>query len=1288
MAFRSNIHGTNGPGNRRSAHGATIAIISILCVVVVGHDLYRTWQDRSRRLDETRREVANLVLSADQHAEDAFQLADSSLNEIVDRAEIDGTGPVQLGQLRWLMAKRLANLPVLRSLDVIDETGTSIADSQATVPPLQLADREYFQYHRTHADRGRYVSPVLRSRSTGRVVVVVSRRIDHADGSFGGVVAATIDVAYFLGFYVTFDLGHDGSAVLLRDDGTLLVRQPPNEAAIGTRRLHIPPFNDPLSKASNGISEQVSPLDGVTRIYAWRRIAGYPLVVGVALGKDEQLAVWRIGAGEHLLTTVAIALLLGFIGVRLVWQVRLLTQAERDTAAATASAKRAAAQYSLLADNASEMIVTIDLQLVRLYVSPGSRDLLGYEPEELVGGSSLTISHPDDAAHFATCLRDLAAGGDRDRITYRARHRDGHWVWLESSLKLIRDPDSGEPREICGAMRDISERMEALAALQHSEERFRLLLQSSAVSEAIYLLDPDGNVETWNAAAERIKGYTPAEIVGRNFAVFFTQEDLASGEPARLLGRARDSGTVVTEAWRVRKDGSRFLAHLVLDVIRNHDGTVRGFIKATRDITNDRVEEEQRKIIIEAAPNGMMIVDEAGVITLANSQVERIFGYPVETLVGQPLEILVPEGFRAAHGTLRSAFTSGRSDQGMAPEQQFIGRKQDGSAVTIEIMLSPVKTPRGRIVVAALFDVTDRTRQTAERQDVEKRERLAAEATNASLERLSRHLARARDRAEQANRAKSRFLAGMSHELRTPLNGILGYAHLLHIEGGLTATQSARVDAMLEAGKHLLEMITCVLDLSEIEAEQVLLRPVEIDVQAIAAACLDLVRPMAEAKGLALSLAIASGAAPGLIADPTRLRQILLNLLGNAAKFTNQGAIELGLRILEDGSALRLEVADTGPGISAEQRQRLFQDFERLDTDATRSVEGAGLGLALSARLAGLMGGTLGHDDNPGGGSVFWLELPLNAVTASASAMAPGPDVADGETAPARVRAFHVLVVDDVLMNRDIAGSFLRSAGHTVVSVEGGAEAVAAVASSDFDVVLMDVRMPGMDGLEATRRIRALEGIRGQVPIVALTAQAFTEQVMECRAAGMDSHLPKPFDPATLLAAVTQAIASGRARDVGPAALGPTAPGPSAPASGPPRATAPPAAVVIPVIGSELSVIDLTVFERTASFLPPETVASYLRTIIELGEGLLRQLRVPDAIAQTGGELADGVHSLAGSAGMFGFERLATVGRRFERAVHSDPAEAPALGEGVIAALEATLQVVHELMPVAAVEVT
>jgi PAS domain S-box-containing protein len=374
--------------------------------------------------------------------------------------------------------------------------------------------------------------------------------------------------------------------------------------------------------------------------------------------------------------------------------------------------------------------------------------------------------------------------------------------------------------------------------------------------------------------------------------------------------------------------------------------------------------------------------------------------------------------------------------------------------------------------------------------------------------------------ATEANRAKSTFLANMSHELRTPLNGIIGYAQLLRLEGDLTPAQLARVDAMIGAGAHLLQMINRVLDLSAIESGHVEVSTAPTDLRGLIVACLDLVRPGADAKALSLACTVAAEVPQTVLADSTRLRQVLVNLLGNAVKFTGCGGVELRVCRAADATSLRFEVADTGPGISQDQRNRLFQDFERLDAAVLTSIEGAGLGLSISSRLVALMGGRLGYADNPGGGSLFWLELPLMAEPV-ANAPQDRADAAEARPPP-RLR---VLVVDDVAMNREIAQVFLQLGGHQVVCAESGSDAVEKVATAEFDAVLMDVRMPGMDGLEATRRIRALPGARSQVPIVAMTAQAFADQVEESQRAGMNGHVTKPFTQNALLDALARIAA-------------------------------------------------------------------------------------------------------------------------------------------------------------------
>jgi signal transduction histidine kinase/CheY-like chemotaxis protein len=376
-------------------------------------------------------------------------------------------------------------------------------------------------------------------------------------------------------------------------------------------------------------------------------------------------------------------------------------------------------------------------------------------------------------------------------------------------------------------------------------------------------------------------------------------------------------------------------------------------------------------------------------------------------------------------------------------------------------------------------------------------------------------LVAARDAATGAAEAKSRFLARMSHELRTPLNSVLGLAQVLARDPRLAADQQEQAATLERAGRHLLAIANDILDLAAVEAGKLQLRRGPVPVAAFAEGCISLVQPQAEAKRITLRQELAPDAPAAVLGDATRLRQMVLNLLSNAVKFTPEGG-EVRLRLTR-GTGLRVEVSDTGPGIPPDRRALLFSDFARLEPSPGQEFGGAGLGLSISAALARAMGGAIGCETGPGGrGSLFWIELPLEET---AEAEPPAERPVPPPQAGGRPRR-HVLVVDDVAPNRMVARALLEGAGHAVDLATGGAEAVEAVRHGAFDLVLMDVHMPGMDGLEATRRIRALDGPGRRVRIIALTADALRDGVDACLAAGMDGHLAKPLDRATLLAVV------------------------------------------------------------------------------------------------------------------------------------------------------------------------
>jgi signal transduction histidine kinase/CheY-like chemotaxis protein len=362
-----------------------------------------------------------------------------------------------------------------------------------------------------------------------------------------------------------------------------------------------------------------------------------------------------------------------------------------------------------------------------------------------------------------------------------------------------------------------------------------------------------------------------------------------------------------------------------------------------------------------------------------------------------------------------------------------------------------------------------------------------------------------RDRAFQAlgaaSRAKSAFLANMSHEIRTPMNGVLGLTQVMLAEP-LPVHQRERLELIQRSGEVMVALVNQVLDLARIEAGKFELAPTPVAVAQLLRDVHDLFGSLAKQKGLGLSLELQPGLPEAVLADGTRLRQVLFNLVSNAVKFTERGQVRLGLRREVDG-ALRFSVEDTGPGIAAEALPRLFAPFEQADGSSTRRHGGSGLGLAVSRHVVELMGGRLEAVSRPGLGSTFWFNLRLEAVPL------PAQVAERAARTPARTGG-RVLVVDDNPINLKVARSLVERAGYTVETATTGREALQVFGAGGFELVLMDCHMPEMDGFEATRRIRALPGRGAEVPIFALTASTLPEDVEACHAAGMDGCLAKP----------------------------------------------------------------------------------------------------------------------------------------------------------------------------------
>lgn len=370
--------------------------------------------------------------------------------------------------------------------------------------------------------------------------------------------------------------------------------------------------------------------------------------------------------------------------------------------------------------------------------------------------------------------------------------------------------------------------------------------------------------------------------------------------------------------------------------------------------------------------------------------------------------------------------------------------------------------------------------------------------------------------AEEAARSKSQFLANMSHELRTPLNSISGFTQLLLNRPDISLSIARDVGKIRDASAALLTIVDDVLDFTKLEEGRVVLQSRPFRLGRLIETCVTIMSSLSEARGIPIVPDISDIEGRWFIGDEARVQQILLNLLSNALKFTEVGAVTIfvhEVRSHGDVSTLRFSVSDTGIGIDADQRDRLFQRFIQIDGSATRKYSGAGLGLAICKQLVGLLQGTIGLESTPGQGSVFWFEIPL--VADAGPALPNDIDAASPAPAPAEPRS--ILLVEDLELNREIAVAMLERAGHHVDVAENGIAALEAMRSSHYDVVLMDIHMPVMDGITATHQIRALAGQERDVPIIALTASVLPSEVARFYAAGMSGHVRKPIELADML---------------------------------------------------------------------------------------------------------------------------------------------------------------------------
>ncbi len=799
-------------------------------------------------------------------------------------------------------------------------------------------------------------------------------------------------------------------------------------------------------------------------------------------------------------------------------------------------------RYRATFEQAAVGIVHTSAEGIFLRCNSRFAEIIGYSQDEVPGMALSQINFPEDQPRTAEIFQRLEAGAvNLPSIEKRYVRKGGTITWIRLTVSAQRDKQGCVLHHI-GIVEDINARKQAEAGLLEAKDRLALATRAGGVGVWDYDLVVDRLI--WDEQMFSLYGMTRERFSGA-YEVWqngLHPED-REREEAELNAAIRGEKDFDTEFRVVWPDGSIHNIRALALVQRDATGQAVHMVGTNWEITAQRqaadalLESNQRfateskranqlaleaeaaraelqdatmylQSLFDAVPVGIMVVDAATRTVMdINPHAQNLIGLEKNQIIGNICNKVVCPAADHACPLL---------DLGQIIDQsERIVITADGMRLPVLKSVISVNKNGRRVLVESFVDITEQ-KQVAD----------ALQETNRQLEEAIVRSERLAREAEQANEAKSEFLANMSHEIRTPMNGVIGMTGLL-LDTELTQEQRHYADIVQESGESLLGLINDILDFSKIEAKRLELEAKEFDLGILMENVASAVSAQARAKGIELRVSSEDTVPQRLCGDPGRLRQILINLVGNAVKFTAKGEVVVRAQLLEknvDDCLLRIYVRDSGIGIPADKIGILFDKFSQVERSTTRKFGGTGLGLAISKQLTVLMGGTIGVESQEGKGSEFWFTVRLKMASQSAGAQAEEPD-GDKTSCSShkRLQPFagvtaRILLAEDNATNRKVAMAILKKLGLHADAVADGAEAIRALESILYDLVLMDVRMPVMDGIEATQRIRDPQSavLDHEVPIIALTANALQSDREICMAAGMSGFVPKPVSPQAL----------------------------------------------------------------------------------------------------------------------------------------------------------------------------